>query len=88
MRKRGLPWSPGACRVALLALAMAFPALAAAAPDGDSDSLVGDTLFSGVSSGTAESGSSFTAVTCDRGGNLYCDGSVTKTSSSGCGLCP
>ena len=48
---------------------------------------LGDTLLSGFSDGTAEGSPIFDTISCDRGGDLYCDGSEAKTSSS-CGLCP
>ena len=49
--------------------------------------LVGDTQLTGFSNGTAEGAPTLGTVTCDRGGDLYCDGSETKGGSS-CGLCP
>lgn len=48
---------------------------------------IGVTRLTGFSDGTAEGAPSFDSVTCDRGGDLFCDGSETKTGSS-CGLCP
>lgn len=50
-------------------------------------SFVGDTYLTGFSNGTAEGSPSFDTISCDRGGDLYCDGSETKSGSS-CGLCP
>ena len=48
---------------------------------------LGDTRMTGFSSATAENSATFDTITCDRGGDLYCDGSETKTGST-CGLCP
>lgn len=50
-------------------------------------SYLGDTLLTGFSNGTAEGSPTFDTISCDRGGNLFCDGSETKTASA-CGLCP
>lgn len=54
----------------------------------DGGNFVGDTLLTGFSSGTAEGSPTFDTVTCDRGGDFFCDGTVMKTGSVGCGLCP
>ena len=53
----------------------------------DGGTLVGDTRMTGFSNATLEAGVSLGSVSCDRGGDAFCDGSVTKSSSS-CGLCP
>jgi hypothetical protein len=53
----------------------------------DGGTFVGDTLLTGFSTGTTEGSPTFDTVSCNRGGDLFCDGSETKSGSS-CGLCP
>lgn len=53
----------------------------------DGGALFADTRFTGFSNGTVEGGVTLDTLTCDRGGNAFCDGSETKTGSS-CALCP